>query len=141
MAAKKKAAPAKKKSTASKKPAPRADYGKSIDGFFEKHAPPLRATLEKLHALIKAAAPKATSSLKWGMPFFELDGKMICALGAHKAHVNLLLSGPPGTFTDPDGLLEGDGKTGRRLVLTKPEEIPVAKVKTWLREGVTAATR
>lgn len=134
-AAKKKAAlPAKKQSTASK-PKPRADFGKPIDAFFAKHAPPLRATLEKLRSIVESTLPKATSSIKWGMPFYELDGKMLCALGGHKAHVNLILSGGPGTFTDPDGLLEGDGKTGRRLVLKSPDEIPVAKVKQWLKES------
>jgi hypothetical protein len=48
------------------------------------------------------------------MPFYTLDGGMMCAIGAHKAHVNLILSGPPGAFDDPEGRLTGDGKTGGR---------------------------
>ena len=42
-------------------------------------------------------------------------GTMTVALSAHKAHVNLILSGSADAFDDPDGRLEGEGKTGRHL--------------------------
>lgn len=114
------------------KPAPRADFGAPIDGFFAKQPAHLRAILEALRGLVDAAAPTATASLKWGMPFYELDGKMMCALGAHKAHVNLILSGPSSAYADEEGLLVGEGKTGRHLKLTAIEQLPHAKVKAWL---------
>lgn len=126
---------------APKKPPPRKDLGAPIEGFFAKQSPAMKPIALALRSLIEAAAPKATSSLKWGMPFYELDGEMLCAIGGHKAHVNLILSGPPGTFTDPDGLLTGEGKTGRHLKLTRVEDIPTAKVKGWLREAIAHAKR
>lgn len=134
-----KAAP--KKSVASApamKHGPRADFGAPIDGFFAKQPEVLRAVLVELRAMVEAAAPEAESALKWGMPFYSVGGNMMCALGAHKAHVNLILSGPPGTFADPKGLLVGDGKTGRHLKLTKLADLPRAEVKAWLK---TAAER
>ncbi|MBI2393643.1 MAG: DUF1801 domain-containing protein [Deltaproteobacteria bacterium] len=67
------------------------------------------------------------------MPFFELGGNMMCALGAHEAHVNLILSGPPDAFADPDGLLSGEGKLGRHLELTSVDDLPRTKVRGWLR--------
>jgi hypothetical protein len=137
----KKAAPKKtapKKSVA-KKPAARADLGAPIDGFFGKQPPDMREILFALRGLIDVAAPSASASLKWGMPFYELGGKTLCALGGHKAHVNLILSGPPGTFTDPKGLLVGDGKTGRHLKLTRLADLPTTDVKRWLREAVALA--
>lgn len=148
MAAKKKAATAKKstakkapskKAATPKKPAPRADFGKPIDGFFGKQAPPIRAILEKLRKLVDETAPDAEASLKWGQPFYSVAGQMYCALGAHKAHVNLILAGSPDTFSDPKGLLEGEGKTGRRLVVKSADDIPIADVKRWLKEGAVAA--
>ena len=75
------------------------------------------------------------------MPFYELDGAMMCALGAHKSHVNLILSGPPGSFADPKGWLTGEGKTGKHLKLTKLEELPRAEVKGWLKKAVEIARR
>lgn len=115
-----------------KKPATRADLGAPIDGWFAKQPQPQRAIAEILRELIREAAPDATASLKWGMPFFE-NGGMMCAIGGHKGHVNLILSGPPDAFPDPDGRLAGDGKTGRHLKLRTVEEIPRPAVKRWLK--------
>jgi hypothetical protein len=134
--------PAKKK--AAKAPAPRAvaarraDYGAPVDGFFAKQPPQLRAILDVLRALIEGAAPDAGAAIKWGMPFFTRGDEMMCALAAFKSHVNLILPGPPGTYADPDGRLEGDGKTGKHLKLRALDELPRDTVRGWLR---TAAAR
>ena len=77
--------------------------------------------------------PGAVASLKWGMPVYEKNGGMVCALGAHKAHVNLILSGPKEAFADPNGLLDGTGKTGRRLTLRPGDAIPKAQIRGWLK--------
>jgi len=130
--------PAAKKPAAKPMATRRADFGAPIDGFFAKQAPPLRTILEALRALVAEAAPDATASIKWGIPFYQLDGEMMCALGAHKAHVNLVLAGAPGTFDDPEGRLEGDGKTGQHLKLRTLEDLPRESVRGWLR---TAAER
>jgi hypothetical protein len=122
-----------------KKHGPRADFGAPIEGFFAKQPPHLRPVLEELRKMVEAAAPDAESSIKWGMPFFSVGGAMMCALGSHKSHVNLILSGPPGTFADPEGLLEGEGKTGRRLKLTALDDLPKATVRGWLRTAAELA--
>lgn len=120
----------------------RDDYGAAVDGFFRKQPPALRAILDELRGLIAKAVPDATATLKWGQPFYSVgDGVkgMVCALGAHKAHVNLILSGPPGTFADPGGRLVGEGKTGRHLPLRDVSEIPKKEVLAWLRAAVANA--
>jgi hypothetical protein len=120
------------KKAVARKPAPRADYGAPIDGFFAKQPPQLREVLLELRTMVEKAAPDAQSSLKWGMPVFTIGGVMMCALGGHKSHVNLILAGPPGTYADPDGRLTGEGKTGRHLKLTGLDDLPRASVKAWL---------
>jgi hypothetical protein len=127
--------------SATSKPAPRADYGKPIDGFFARQPAALRAILEELRALIEEAAPDASSSLKWGMPFYTMGDTMMCALAGHKSHVNLILSGPPGTYADPEGLLTGDGKTGRHLKLTSLDQLPHNAVRGWLRTAAELARK
>jgi hypothetical protein len=127
------------KKTVVKKPAPRADYGAPIDGMIAKQPPELRAIIEELRALIADAAPDATAQLKWGMPNFSIGKSMMCAIGGHKSHVNLVLSGPPQIFTDPKGLLEGEAKTGRHLKLTSLADLPRAAVKGWLRAAAKHA--
>jgi hypothetical protein len=137
-----------KTKTAAKKPVsptapaakfgPRKDLGAPVDGFFAKQPPPLRTILDQLRALIAETAPEATSATKWGMPFYSVGANMMCALAAFKAHVNLILPGPPGTYADPDSLLEGDGKTGKHLKLRPTDTVPRAAIRGWLR---TAAMR
>jgi hypothetical protein len=118
---------------------PRADLGAPLDGFFARQPPELRAILEALRAEVERAAPGAVGAIKWGMPFYTLEGEMMCALGAHKSHVNLILAGPPGTYTDPDGRLEGEGKTGKHLKLRALAELPRAAVRGWLQTAATTA--
>jgi hypothetical protein len=131
-----KKAPAAKEPPAAKKYGPRKDLGAPIDGFFAKQAQPLRTILEGLRAMVEQEAPDASSSIKWGMPFFSVGGNMMCALAGHKSHVNLILSGPPGAFADPKGLLEGDAKGGRHLKLRAGDVIPRDEVRRWLRTAL-----
>jgi hypothetical protein len=138
--ARKKAAP-KAAKKAAMKPAPRADFGAPIDDFFGKQPAQTRPILEELRKLVEAAAPDAHSSLKWGMPTYAIGGKMMCALAGHKAHVNLVLSGPPGSYADPDGLLTGEGKSGRHIKLTSLAELPRAQVRGWLKTAAAVARK
>lgn len=112
--------------------APRADFGKPIDSFFAKQPEPHRSILAALRKLVDAAAPDATSAIKWGMPQYAIDGKMFCALNSHKAHVTLVLWGPPNAYKDPQGLLSGEGKVGRHLKVRTLTELPRDQVKAWL---------
>jgi hypothetical protein len=130
-----------KSKAAAGKPAPRADYGAPVDGFFSRQPPHLRPILDELRKLIEEAAPDVQSSIKWGMPFFALDGATMCSTSAHKSHVNLILWGPPDAFSDPEGRLSGEGKTGRHLKLATLDELPREAVRGWLRIAAELARR
>ena len=116
----------------------RADLGRPVNGFFARQRHELRPILDELRSLIAEAAPGATASLKWGMPFYVIGRETVCAVASFKSHVNLILPGPPGTYADPGGLLEGDGKTGRHLKLRAGTTPPRAELRDWL---ATAARR
>ena len=66
---------------------------------------------------------------------------MMCALGAHRSHVNLVLAGPPAAFADPAKRLAGAGKTGRHLKLRSLDELPRASVRGWLRTAAGLARK
>jgi hypothetical protein len=132
------ARPAKKPAAPAMKFGRRKDLGAPVDAFFAKQPPHLSPILAQLRAMIADAAPASTSAIKWGMPFYSVGGNMMCALAAFKAHVNLILPGPPGTYADPGGLLEGDGKTGKHLKIRTLAELPAGAVRGWLK---TAAAR
>jgi len=145
--AKKSAAKAARAGKATKKAGPsrpvarRADFGAPVDGFIAKQSPERRALLEKLRQLVQTVAPDAEGALKWGMPMFTVDGRMMCGLGAHKAHVNLIFAGRPELFVDPERRLEGEGKTGRRLVLRQLSDLPERAVRSWLKAAADNARR
>jgi hypothetical protein len=132
-AAKKPAAPSKTSKARKKPVARRADFGAPVDDFFAGQPEPQKSILAALRKLVEAALPDAVASIKWGMPFYSrTDGTMLVGLSSHKSHVNLILSGTADLFADPDGRLEGDGKTGRRLVLRKLTDLPAGSVRKWL---------
>ncbi len=138
--AKSKARPqkARARNRAAGRMAPRTDHGKPIEGMLARQPSHLRAIAEELRRMIEEVAPEAESSLKWGMPCFTIGDRTVASIGVHKAHVNLVLWGPKGTYPDPKGLFSGEGKVGAHLRLTSADEIPRSAVRAWLR---TAAQR
>jgi hypothetical protein len=117
----------------------RADLGAPVDGYFRKQAAAKRAILDELRAAVDRVGPDAAGAIKWGIPFYTIGGHMFCAMAGHAAHVNLILPGPPGTYPDPGGVLEGGGKTGKHLKVRPGETIPAAQVKAWLEIAATRA--
>ena len=65
-----------------KKTAPKKAAGPSVEGYFAQQPADKRALLEKLRALVVKGVPDAKSTIKWGVPFFQRDGKNVCALAA-----------------------------------------------------------
>jgi hypothetical protein len=141
-AATKKAAP--RKAGAKKVPnkaAKRADHGAPIGPWFEQFPPEKRAPLDRLRSLIEATVPNAESGLKWGVPFWTLDGKQLCDLVSLKNEVALGIFAPPEAFDDPNGQLSGKSDEYRVLKVKDEREIDAASVKRWLEAAVAAATR
>jgi len=52
---------------------------------------PARAKLREMRALIAAAAPGATQSLKWGMPAFSYK-RILVIFGAFKRHIGFFIT-------------------------------------------------
>ena len=101
-AAVKKGAPknAGAKKVTPRKAARRADYDAPIGPWFEQFPPVKRAPLEQLRALIEATVPRAQSGLRWGVPFWTLDGQQLCNLVVLKHEVALgIFLRPPRSST------------------------------------------
>lgn len=124
----------------SKKSARRDDYDAPIGPWFTQWPPEKRAALQKLRSIIDATVPQAQSGLRWGVPFWTLNGKQLCDLVALKHEVALGIFAPPDAFDDPDGQLSGTSNEYRVLKVTDESEINTASVKRWLLAAVAAAT-
>jgi uncharacterized protein YdeI (YjbR/CyaY-like superfamily) len=59
---------------------------KRIDAYIAKSADFAKPILTHLRDLVHKACPEATETVKWGMPFFECNGSIICNMAAFKQH-------------------------------------------------------
>ena len=131
--------PAKKtavKKTAAKPKATtaaKAGSGAAVDGYFAQQPADKRALLEKLRALVVKGVPDATSSIKWGVPFYQRNGKDVCALAAFKDHVAINFFASPSALADPSKKLEGGGKSSRMLKVRSAGDIDAASIQRWLK--------
>ncbi len=57
-----------------------------VDAYIARSAPFARPVLQHLRALVREACPEAEETIKWGMPSFVLNGKILCGMAAFKAH-------------------------------------------------------
>ncbi|QJB69842.1 YdeI/OmpD-associated family protein [Parasphingorhabdus halotolerans] len=57
-----------------------------IDAYVEKAQDFAKPILIHLRALIHEARPDIEEAVKWGMPFFTLNGKNLCNIAAFKGH-------------------------------------------------------
>lgn len=72
---------------------------RDIDDYLATVPPQPRATLEKLRATIRAAAPKATECISYGMPAYRYHG-MLVYFAAFKNHCSFFPGGTVEKFRD-----------------------------------------
>ena len=73
----------------STKTPPAAARDPRIDDYIAQAAPFARAPLEHVRAAMHAALPDVTEAIKWGHPFFLLEGRPFANMAAFKAHCSL----------------------------------------------------
>jgi uncharacterized protein YdeI (YjbR/CyaY-like superfamily) len=57
-----------------------------IDAYVAKSAAFAQPILRHLRKLVHRACPAATEDIKWGMPAFIYNGKILCGMAGFKAH-------------------------------------------------------
>lgn len=60
-----------------------------VDAYIEGTAPFARPILAHLRGVVHAACPGVEETIKWGRPFFTLDGRPLAFVAAFKAHAAL----------------------------------------------------
>ncbi len=93
--------------------------------------------------LVHEVAPTIEEDWKWNVPFFMLNGKMLFAMSAFKAHTkyNFILNG---AFLQDEGKLFNNGrdsKQSRSIDLREDETIDAANLKALIKESVDHALR
>ena len=89
----------------------------AIDAYAASQKGPLGETITRLVALVRAAVPSHDELVVHGAPWFCIDGEPFCYVVGYTKHVNLGFCEGTG-LEDPDGLLEGTGKSMRHVKLS-----------------------
>lgn len=85
-----------------------------VEAWFAAAAEGQRPTLEALRELILTVAPEVTEEIKWGRPCYSNARGLVCYLHHTKSYATLgFYKGAE--LDDPEGLLEGTGKTMRHV--------------------------
>jgi len=126
------------KKNPAKKAAPKKTAASVDDRYFAQQSADKAALLEKLRALVNNGVPDADVSIKWGVPFYQVNGKNVCALASFKDHVAINFFAPPSAFVDPAKKLEGSGKGNRTLKVRSAGDIDSASILRWLKAVVAA---
>ncbi|WP_119155661.1 DUF1801 domain-containing protein [Caldimonas tepidiphila] len=88
--------------------------GALIAAYFDTLDPAARSTVQELRQAVMAAAPQFQQVLKWGNLCFQLDGRTLLMISAHKTHASLqFFNGAALAEQFPQ--LEGPGRSVRLL--------------------------
>jgi hypothetical protein len=60
-----------------------------VTAYIQERAPFARPILRHLRKVIHEAAPGLEEAIKWGMPSFLYEGKIVCGFAGFKAHCAL----------------------------------------------------
>jgi hypothetical protein len=85
----------------------------TVDDYIGALDPDRRSTAEALRAVIRAAEPSATESIKWGQPVYEINGPFV-ALKAFPRWVTLTFW-RGAQLAETNSILEGDGDRMRHI--------------------------
>ncbi len=61
-------------------------YSPQVDNFILIAQPFAHPILNHIRALVHHTCPEAEEKIKWGMPFFDYKGEMMCHMAAFKQH-------------------------------------------------------
>ena len=107
-----------------------------VDAYIAKSAPFAQPILAKVRERVHSAAPEAVETLKWSMPSFTVDGKILLGMAAFKQHAAL-------NFWRGQEIGDGNSKAGAMGQfgrLTSIEDLPPdAELDALIREAAALA--
>jgi uncharacterized protein YdhG (YjbR/CyaY superfamily) len=108
----------------------------TIDDYLAPLSEEHRAALQKLRTMIKAAAPKATECISYGLAAFKLDGKPLVAMGATAKHCAFYLMSGSTVADHAEELKDYDTSKGT-IRFQADEPLPAKLVRKLVKARVT----
>ena len=108
--------------------------GTNVDDWIEAAPGGQREQLRRLREIIRAEAPDATETLKWGQPCYERNA-LLCYLQRAKTHVTLGFQ-KGALISDPDNRLSGVGKQMRHIKFGLGESVDAEACASLIRDAL-----
>lgn len=110
---------------------------KSVAAYLKELPRPQRDIAKALHALTMRTVPDAVVQIKWGSPWYELDGENLAYITGVAGRINFGF--PRGAELDSE-LLEGTGKGMRHIKVHSLVMVQPRKFATLLRQAAKLIT-
>jgi uncharacterized protein YdhG (YjbR/CyaY superfamily) len=106
-----------------------------VDAYIAKAAPFAQPILQHVRERVHAVAPEAEETLKWSMPSFTVDGKILLGMAAFKAHATV------GFWRGQEmGIKASQDAMGQLGKLTSIEDLPPDdELDAMIRKGIELA--
>ena len=111
----------------------------SVDSYLAALPEEVRAALEKLRKIIKAAAPDTTEVISYRIPVLKLQGHSLVGFGAaknYRSFFTMSSSMIPKLARMRAGELEGYEVSGATIHFTPDKPLPAALVKRLVKERI-----
>ncbi|MBL0029218.1 MAG: YdeI/OmpD-associated family protein [Rhodanobacteraceae bacterium] len=106
-----------------------------IDAYIAKSAEFAQPILLRLRVLVHGALPSVEESIKWGMPHFLHEGRILCGMAAFKAHCAFGFWAGKAVV----GEAASDEAMGQLGRITSLKELPSATtMKAWVKAALAA---
>ena len=105
-----------------------------FDSWFLQQEEPAKGCLQFLRTLILKQDDSFTATLKYGMPFFCINGKMVCYLWVHKKYKQPYIGFVEGDKINHPDLLKEKRARMKILLIDPAKNIPVKKINSILKE-------
>jgi uncharacterized protein YdeI (YjbR/CyaY-like superfamily) len=112
-----------------------------IDAIIAKAQPFARPILEHARKLVHAAVPEAEETLKWSMPHFTVNGKILAGMASFKAHAAFFVQSV-GRMGDGEGQKDGMGSFGKLTsVADLPSDAELTELLRKARDAIVAGVK
>jgi len=103
------------------------NYNRRVDAYIEKAQPFAQPILNHVRELAHKGCPDVQETIKWGMPFFEHRGEILCCVAAFKKHCRFGFWGKEIRVVLREAKVAGMDKSGWFDRVTRVEDLPADK--------------
>jgi uncharacterized protein YdeI (YjbR/CyaY-like superfamily) len=104
------------------------NYNHKVDKYIDNVQPFAQPIMNHLRELVHKGCTDVEESIKWGMPFFEYRGEILCCMAAFKKHCRFGFWGKEIRVVLREAKVTGMNSTGWFDRITRADELPADKL-------------